>query len=52
MTGCAMECASGIDVCSTLADCPEFVGPPTSCRADPEDPPWLKTCHYQEGAKQ
>lgn len=51
MTGCAMECASGIDVCSTLADCPEFVGPPTSCRADPEDPPWLKTCHYGEGTK-
>lgn len=49
-TQCAGECASGIDVCSTLADCPEFLGPPTSCRADSDDPPWLKTCHYREGA--
>jgi hypothetical protein len=47
MTACAGSCMSGIDVCDTIADCPEFLGPPTGCEADPAHPQFLKTCRYR-----
>jgi hypothetical protein len=47
ITVCSGMCTSGIDVCSSLADCPEFLGPPIACKADPDGPPFLKTCRYR-----
>jgi hypothetical protein len=47
MTYCGGSCMSGIDVCDTIADCPEFLGQPTGCDANPEHPPFLKTCRYR-----
>jgi hypothetical protein len=49
MTQCTGMCMSGIDVCDTVQDCPHFIGPPTGCEADPEGPPFLKTCRYGAG---
>lgn len=46
MTDCSGQCMSGIDVCETVNDCPDFIGPPTGCTAAPEGPPFLKTCQY------
>ena len=46
MTSCAGTCASGIDVCDTISDCPTFLGPATGCAADADGPPFLKTCRY------
>jgi hypothetical protein len=46
MTECSGECTSGIDACDTVGDCPVFLGPPVGCEADPEGPPFLKTCRY------
>lgn len=46
MTECTGMCKSGIDVCETVRDCPDFVGPATGCAADPSGPPFLKTCEY------
>jgi hypothetical protein len=47
VTACSGGCTSGIDVCDTVADCPNFLGPPTGCAADAEGPPFLKTCRYE-----
>ena len=46
MTECTGSCTSGIDVCDTVKDCPDFVGPPTGCRPDPGGAPFVKTCVY------
>lgn len=46
MTECRGMCTSGIDVCDTVADCPEFLGPPVGCEHDPYYPPFIKTCRY------
>ena len=43
---CEGACATGIDVCATIADCPDFAGPPTGCAVDPDGLPWLKICRY------
>jgi hypothetical protein len=47
VTSCGGErCMSGIQTCGKISDCPEFLGPPTGCRADP-DLAFLKICRYQ-----
>ena len=46
MTACAGSCTSGVDVCDSVADCPNFVGPPIGCEPDPDGPPFVKLCRY------
>jgi hypothetical protein len=45
LIACEGACATGIDVCRTIADCPHFGGPPTGCAADPALPS-VKFCRY------
>ena len=45
-TSCSGMCMTGIWTCSTIQDCPEFVGPPTGCVQHPKVP-FLKVCDYQ-----
>lgn len=47
MTSCSGSCTSGIDVCDSIRDCPNFIGPPIGCEAEPDGPPFLKTCRYR-----
>jgi hypothetical protein len=46
ITACEGACATGIDVCATIADCPYFGGPPTGCSVDPDGLPGVKICRY------
>jgi hypothetical protein len=46
VTACEGACATGIDVCATIADCPHFFGPPTGCSVDPDGLPSVKVCQY------
>lgn len=46
VTSCESSCASGIDVCLTVADCPDFIGPPIGCAPDPDLPFGIQVCQY------
>jgi hypothetical protein len=46
-TQCSGMCMSGGWACGSLKDCPDFIGPAIACEADPEYPPFLKTCKYR-----
>jgi hypothetical protein len=46
VTSCETSCASGIDVCLSVADCPDFIGPPIGCAPDPDLAFGIKVCQY------